>query len=131
MASFTAAQSENQIAFRAEFYVSSAVDFESNTTRVCSRRNYEIVLEMTFFAVVNKINSRINTGVAHLAKMRNSRTPLRPIVPGQIVTMSFESCFPVQNSLRIRSLQAHAKTFDGLSFEPNTRVDSWALRYKA
>src|SRR5208283_5936388 len=82
---FTAAGREHQVAVGVELNLGGALDGELYTAGIGSGRDGEVVLQLPVVAVIDQIDARVDTLIAHLRIGRNIPMPLRPIVPDKVV----------------------------------------------
>ena len=82
---FTAAGLQNQIAFSVRFDLAGTFDFELNQSRIGSRGDREVVLQLLMVSVVDQINSRIQILVADSPVGWYFRMPIRRIVADEII----------------------------------------------
>src|ERR1700730_13426361 len=66
------------------------VHVKRDPMRVRTWSHDEVVLQLSLVAVVNQVNTRINSYVLHLPVSRNIRPPLRGIVTDEVVTRASE-----------------------------------------
>src|ERR1035437_4967371 len=84
----------------------SARKLHHNATRRNARRDRQIVFEAGV-GVIDEIYSRIKTGVAHGAELRNSRAPPRGIAAAEIICCSGQAPERLGSNRRIGSGESH------------------------
>ena len=85
---------EDEVAIGIEFQTARAVDSEANATRVGSGSDHEIILQAAFVAVIHEIDARINRLITNFAEVWNASTPLRRIIPDEVVAIPKSAASP-------------------------------------
>src|SRR5580692_4207655 len=57
----------------------------ANLPVVPTRRHYEVVLELTTVTVKGSVDARIQAGINHLCIVRDMDTPMRRIIPQEVI----------------------------------------------
>ena len=78
-----------------------------NIFRIGTRRDPEVVLQLSLIPVVDEIDTRINLRVAHAAELGHIAPPLSRIVSDQIIAFSGERIRTHQLSVRASTRQFH------------------------
>ncbi len=74
-----------------------------------ARRDDEVVLELPLLAVVNEVDARVDTAVAHLRERRDVRAPMRRIVADEVVGLARQLVDAAHGGRRSRADDAHSK----------------------
>src|SRR4249920_838851 len=88
MPCFAVLKHENKVAIGIEFQTARTVNSEANATGVGPGSDHEIILQAAFVAVIHEIDARINRLITNFAEVWNASTPLRRIIPDEVVAMS-------------------------------------------
>src|SRR4029077_10095779 len=96
---------KHQIA-RGQLHV-AAFEVQLDPIRVGTRGNFEVVLQLTLFAVVDEVDARINIGVANARVLRNVAVPLGRVTAHQVVAVAGKRIGSAQLGFRLRADQLH------------------------
>ena len=89
-------------------------EVERGRVVVRTRVDDEVILQLAWIAVINKVNSGVYVAIVDLVVIRDIREPFVWIVPDQIVTLSKAFAMPCHFSLRIPGNEPHGDDCIGM-----------------